>query len=128
MPEQVGTHPDAQGILLSSAAAQAARAIMDEKELEGYGLRIYVAGSACSSMQFGMALDNNIREIDTAFESNGVKVIVDEISINYLRGASVDYIDDPQHGAGFIVNSPNARAHNIDGGSCTCGGSCACNN
>ena len=86
--------------------------ILAEKNLEGYALRIYVSGGGCCGAQFGMALDDNIREIDTTFESDGVKVVVDEVSIDHLQGANIDYVDDPERGAGFIVNNPNAKAHN----------------
>lgn len=128
MTELVDTQTKIQGVSLTPGAAQAAQAIMDEKKLEGFGLRIYVAGSGCSGVQFGMALDNNVREVDTTFVSNGVKVIVDEVSIDYLRGASVDFVDDPQRGAGFLVDSPYAKSLKGEGGDCACGGSCACSN
>ena len=128
MLEQFSTQINTNTITLSSAAAQAVRNIMDEKNLEGYALRIYVAGGGCGGTQFGMALDDNIREIDTTFESEGVKVVVDEISMDYLIGASVDFVNDPQRGAGFVVDSPNAKAHNHGEEGCACGGSCACNN
>ena len=130
MLEQVTTQINTQGISLSSAAAQAVQNILAQKNLESHALRIYVAGGGCCSTQFGMALDDTIREIDTTFESNGVKVVVDEVSINYLRGASVDYINDPQRGAGFVVDSPNVKTHDHNHGEegCACGGSCACNN
>ena len=124
MLEQIGT----QTISLSPAASQAVQNILAEKKLEGYALRIYVSGGGCCGTQFGMALDDNIREIDTTFESDGVKVVVDEVSIDHLRGANIDYVDDPERGAGFIVNNPNAKAHNHGGDACACGGSCACNN
>jgi len=135
MLEQASTQVTTQGISLSSAAAQAVQNIMAEKNLEGYALRIYVAGGGCCGVQFGMALDDNIREIDTTFESDGVKVVVDEVSIDHLHGASIDFVDDPERGAGFIVNNPNSKANNHDG--CGCGdqasasgcssGSCGCN-
>ena len=133
MLEQVSTQVTTQGVTLSPTAAQAVQNIMEEKNLEGYALRIYVSGGGCCGMQFGMALDDNIREIDTTFESDGVKLVVDEVSINHLQGASIDYVDDPERGAGFIVNNPNAKAHNHQGG-CGCGddtggcssGSCSC--
>ena len=128
MLEQISTQINTNTISLSSAAAQAVQNILSEKNLEGYALRIYVAGGGCVGTQFGMALDNNIRDIDTTFESEGVKVVVDEVSIDYLLGASVDYVNDPQRGAGFVVDSPNARAHNHNQDACACGGSCACNN
>jgi iron-sulfur cluster assembly accessory protein len=73
-----------------------------------------------------MALDNNIRDVDSIFESNGVKVVIDEISLDYLRGAKIDFVNDPQRGAGFLVDSPSVQAHSEDG--CACGGSCSCNN
>jgi len=128
MLEQISTKIDTNTITLSSAASQAVRNIIDEKNLEGYALRIYVAGGGCGGAQFGMALDDNIREIDTTFESEGVKVVVDEVSIEYLMGASVDFVNDPQRGAGFVVDSPHAKAHNHGEDACACGGSCACNN
>ena len=121
---------DTQIISLSPAASQAVQNILAEKNLEGYALRIYVSGGGCCGAQFGMALDDNIREIDTTFESNGVQVVIDEVSIDYLRGANVDYVNDPERGAVFVVNNPNANTHNHSHGEgdCACGGSCACNN
>ncbi|MBK6645458.1 MAG: hypothetical protein IPG44_06845 [Anaerolineales bacterium] len=70
------------------------------------------------------------RDVDSTFESNGVKVVVDEVSIEYLRDATVDYVNDPVRGAGFAVNSPNAKehGHSHGEGGCACGGSCSCNN
>lgn len=122
---------------LTPAASEAVRNILTERNLEGYALRVYVAGGGCCGVNFGMALDNNFRDVDTTFEANGVKVVVDEVSIDYLRDATVDFVNDPTRGAGFAVSSPNAKA----GGSCACGsnssessscgcggGSCACNN
>ena len=128
MLEQISTQTNITTISLSPAAAQAVQNILAEKNLDGYALRVYVAGGGCGGAQFGMALDDNIRDIDTTFESEGVKVVVDEVSIDYLLGASIDFINDPQRGAGFVVDSPNAKAHNHGEGGCACGGSCDCNN
>ena len=118
-----------QTITLSTAASDAVKNILEERKLEGYALRVYVAGGGCCGVNFGMALDNNFRDVDTTFEMNGIKVVVDEVSIDYLRGASIDFVNDPVRGAGFAVDSPNAK-----GGECTCGaghehassGSCGC--
>jgi len=119
-------------ITLSTAASDAVRNILAERKLEGYALRVYVAGGGCSGVNFGMALDNNIRDVDTTFDANGVKVVVDEVSIDYLRGATIDFVNDPVRGAGFAVDSPNAKAqgHSHEHGedACACGGSCSCNN
>ena len=128
MLEQSSPKIDTNTISLSPAAAQAVQNIMAEKNLDGYALRIYVAGGGCGGAQFGMALDNNFRDIDTTFETEGVKVVVDEVSIDYLLGAKVDFVNDPQRGAGFVVDSPNANAHNHGADGCACGSSCACNN
>ncbi len=121
---------DTQLINLTPAASQAVKDILDQRKLEGYALRVYVAGGGCCSVNFGMALDNNFRDVDTTFESDGVKVVVDEVSIDYLRDATIDFVNDPQHGAGFAVNSPNVMEHKHEHGEgeCACGGSCACNN
>lgn len=127
---------DTQIITLSPTARQAVQNILSERKLDGYALRVYVAGGGCCGVNFGMALDNNIRDVDTTFDANGVQVVVDEVSIEYLRGANIDFVNDPVRGAGFAVDSPNAQAHNhgegacaCGGGSCGCGGgSCDCNN
>lgn len=117
-------------ISLSTAASDAIKNILTERNLEGYALRVYVAGGGCCGVNFGMALDNNIRDVDTTFEANGVQVVVDEVSIDYLRGATIDFVNDPVRGAGFAVESPMAQSHSHehDEGGCACGGSCSCNN
>ena len=115
-------------ITLSTTASDAIKNILAERNLEGYALRVYVAGGGCCGVNFGMALDNNFRDADTTFEANGVKVVVDEVSMDYLRGATIDFVNDPVRGAGFAVDSPNAQAHeHAHGeGGCACGGSCSC--
>ena len=124
------TQIDTPVLTLSAAASDAVKNILTEKQLEGYGLRVYVAGGGCCNVNFGMALDNNFRDVDTVIEANGVKVIVDEVSIDYLRGASIDFINDPVRGAGFAVDSPSAQQHEHAHGEegCGCGGSCSCQN
>lgn len=122
------TETETSSISLSTAASDAVKNILTERNLEGYALRVYVAGGGCSGVSFGMALDNNIRDVDTTFEANGVKVVVDEVSIDYLRGATIDFVNDPVRGAGFAVDSPNAQAHSHGQDACACGGSCSCNN
>src|SRR3989337_2610454 len=102
---------ETQTISLTSTAAQAVSDILTQRNLEGYALRVYVAGGGCCGVNFGMALDNNIRDVDTTFEANGVQVVVDEVSIDYLRGASIDFVNDPVRGAGFAVDSPSAQGH-----------------
>ena len=117
-------------ITLSTAASEAVKNILSERNLEGYALRVYVASGGCCGVSFGMALDNNIRDVDMTIEANGVKVLVDEVSIDYLRGATIDFVNDPVRGAGFAVDSPSAKGHeHAHGeGGCGCGGSCSCQN
>jgi iron-sulfur cluster assembly accessory protein len=117
-------------LTLSGAASDAIKSILAERKLDGYALRVYVAGGGCCGVNFGMALDNNFRDVDTTYEIDGVKVVVDETSIEYLRGAHIDFVNDPQRGAGFAVDSPNAKSHGHEHGEggCGCGGSCSCQN
>lgn len=129
---KIYTETNIPTITLSQAASDAVKNILSERNLEGYGLRVYVAGGGCCGVSFGMALDNNIRDIDTTFNSDGVMVVVDEVSIEHLRGATIDFVNDPVRGAGFAVDSPNAKSqdhgHAHGEGGCGCGGSCSCQN
>ena len=103
-------------ITLTSAAAVAVRELLAKRNLEGYALRVFVSGGGCSGYQYGMALEGNVRDSDLVFEQHDVKLVVDEISINYLRGSTVDYVDEIM-GSGFKIDNPNAVA------SCGCGSS-----
>jgi iron-sulfur cluster assembly protein len=103
-------------ISLTPSAVQAVRDLLDKRDLEGYALRVFVSGGGCSGLQYGMALEGNIRDQDFSFEHDGVKVVVDEVSIDYLRGATVDYVENLM-GSGFKIENPNAIS------SCGCGSS-----
>jgi iron-sulfur cluster assembly accessory protein len=102
-------------ITLSSTAAQKVKGILEqEKEnLPQGGLRIYVQGGGCSGFQYGMVLDE-AADGDQIFEREGIKVIVDPMSLRYLEGAEVDYKEDLM-GGGFAIKNPNATS------SCGCG-------
>jgi iron-sulfur cluster assembly accessory protein len=123
---------EAPMLTITSAASEAVKNILRERNLEGYALRVYVTGGGCCGVNFGMALDNNFRDVDSTFELDGVKVVVDEVSAEYLHGASIDFVNDPERGAGFAVDSPHAKSHSHEHGEgeCACGGSgsCACQN
>ena len=103
-------------LTLTEAAAQAVQDLLAKRELEGYGLRVYIAGGGCSGYQYGMALENNFRENDKVISAHGVQVVVDEVSLGYLRGATIDFVDELM-GSGFKIENPNAVA------SCGCGSS-----
>ncbi len=108
-----------EAVLLTPTAVQAVRDIFAERKLEGYALRVYVAGRTCSGLQYGMALDNKPRETDFTFETDGIKVLVDEQSIVYMQGATIDFVND-ERGTGFQVNNPN-QIPNCDCSSGSCG-------
>jgi iron-sulfur cluster assembly protein len=103
-------------ISLTESAAKAVSELLQKRELEGHALRVYITGGGCSGYQYGMALEGNVRQDDQIFEQNGVKVVVDEDSINYLKGATIDYVDEIM-GSGFKIINPNAIS------SCGCGSS-----
>ncbi len=103
-------------VSLTEAAANAVRDLLAKRNLEGYALRVYIAGGGCSGYQYGMALESNIRDTDHVFENQDVKVVVDEISIEYLKGATIDYVEEIM-GSGFKIDNPNAVS------SCGCGNS-----
>ena len=103
-------------ITVTPAAANAVQELLTKRGLTGYALRVFISGGGCSGFQYGMALENNIREQDNIYEMNGVRVVVDEVSIDYLQGATIDYVDELM-GSGFKIDNPNAVA------SCGCGSS-----
>ena len=112
LTEQIQTNQ----ITLTTAAAEAVRDLLNKRNLEGYALRVFVQGGGCSGFQYGMALEGKIREQDLTFDHHGVKVVVDEVSINYLDGATIDYVDEIM-GSGFKIENPNAVS------ACGCGSS-----
>jgi iron-sulfur cluster assembly accessory protein len=114
------TPVETQTVQLSPAAAEIVRGLLKDRDLDttSYALRVYVAGRTCSGLQYGMALDNKPGETDRVFESEGLKVMVDDQSLEFMAGATIDYIDDAR-GKGFLVDNPNTPP------SCSCeGGSC----
>ncbi len=110
------TLPDTvtQAVTFTQPAAEAVREIMTQKNLDGYGLRLYISGGGCSGYQYGLALDNRIRPEDTAVETSGIKLLIDEVSIKYLQGATVDYVEGTTE-SGFRIINPNKIS------SCSCG-------
>lgn len=105
-----------ESITLTQPAAEAVRSLMAEKQLQGYALRVFVQGGGCSGIQYGLALDNNIRPTDVTSQTDGIQVLCDEISIQYLTGATVDFVQGPQ-GSGFKIENPNP----LPTSSCNCG-------
>ncbi len=100
-------------ITMSAAAAEKVRELLKQENDEALGLRIFVAGGGCSGLQYGMTLDEE-QEGDTVVTLGDFKVFVDDMSLGYITGSEVDYVDSLM-GAGFTVNNPNAVS------SCGCG-------
>ena len=100
---------------IAESAAQRLQAMMGERQLEGYGLRVFVSGGGCSGLQYGMTFDNEAREGDSVWHAHGLRVIVDPISAGYLQGASISYQQDNMLAGAFKIDNPNAVS------SCGCG-------
>ncbi len=103
-------------ISLTPAASDKLLGLMREKQLDDYALRVFVAGGGCSGLQYGMTFDSETNPGDAEFEVNGLKVRVDPMSAQYVRGAHIDY-QDSLMGGGFKIDNPNAVS------SCGCGSS-----
>src|SRR5512133_1618629 len=104
MPEAATIQPL---VNLTPIAADKLRQVLAEKNLAGYGLRVFISGGGCSGFQYGMAFENTTEEGDAVYDSNGVRLYVDSASAMYLGGATVDYVDSLM-GGGFRVENPNA--------------------
>jgi iron-sulfur cluster insertion protein len=90
--------------------------ILREENDTNISLRVFVQGGGCSGMQYGFALEKEQNEDDFVFEQQGVKYLVDAMSMQYLQGAVIDYKEDLE-GANFVIKNPNAQT------SCGCGSS-----
>lgn len=111
MIEQTGVETNIVG--MTPTAVEKVRELLTQENDPSLGLRIFVAGGGCSGLQYGMTLDEE-QDGDTVIMQEGFKVLVDEMSVGYITGSEVDYVDSLM-GAGFTVNNPNAVS------SCGCG-------
>lgn len=102
-------------VFTASAASKVAQLIKDEGNPE-LMLRVYIQGGGCSGFQYGFTFDEDIQEGDTQVTTDGVKLLVDPMSMQYLMGAEIDYTESLQ-GAQFVIRNPNATT------TCGCGSS-----
>jgi iron-sulfur cluster assembly accessory protein len=100
---------------LTDIAAQKVGEFLSSQEQADAGLRVAVRGGGCSGFQYQLALDEK-RDGDQIFEHDGIRIIVDEMSLRYVDGSTVDYTESLM-GSGFQVNNPNVVA------ACGCGSS-----
>lgn len=102
----------------SSAAASKVRELIAEEGNDALKLRVYIHGGGCSGFQYGFEFDEEQGEDDLAISTDGVTLLVDPLSLQYLMGAEVDYTES-LHGAQFVIRNPNAKT------TCGCGSSFA---
>jgi iron-sulfur cluster assembly accessory protein len=103
-------------LTITPNAAKRIHQLMEERELQGHALRVFVSGGGCSGFQYGMAFEPEPRESDSRFNHENVDVVIDPVSLGYMTGAIIDYVDDLM-GGGFSIKNPNAVS------SCGCGNS-----
>jgi iron-sulfur cluster assembly accessory protein len=106
----------ATGVTLTDKAAVEIKSLFERQGIENAALRVFVSGGGCSGLQYGMAIADEVEEGDVEFNQHGVRILVDPYSMNYINGASVDYVEDVM-GGGFKIDNPNAVR------SCGCGSS-----
>ena len=102
-------------VFTDSAVAKVADLIAEEGNPD-LKLRVFVQGGGCSGFQYGFTFDDAVNEDDTLFEKNGVTLLVDSMSFQYLVGAEIDYKEDI-NGSQFVIKNPNAQT------TCGCGSS-----
>ena len=100
----------------TTAAAAKVRELVQEEGNAALALRVYIQGGGCSGFQYGFEFDENRAEDDFAIVTDGVTLLVDPLSLQYLIGAQVDYTES-LHGAQFVIRNPNAKT------TCGCGSS-----
>jgi len=114
--DQAATAEEAPMVALSDKAAEKVKEIRAEETIEEtYALRLKVQGGGCSGFSYDLYFDQPA-EGDKAFDVKGVKLICDQMSLIYLMGTEIDYVEG-LHGAGFKFNNPNVKS------TCGCGSS-----
>ncbi|MGO9987269.1 MAG: iron-sulfur cluster insertion protein ErpA [Steroidobacteraceae bacterium] len=109
-------HEPSQPIFLSDSALSKVRALILEEGNPRLQLRIYVSGGGCSGFQYGLAFEEATCAEDLAMERDGVRVLIDPVSLQYLNGAEVDF-QEGLDGSRFVIKNPNAQS------TCGCGSS-----
>ena len=103
-------------LLFSDAAAHKVRELIVEENNPNLKLRVYISGGGCSGFQYGFTFDETRADDDLAVNKDGVTLVVDPLSLQYLMGAEIDYTENLQ-GARFVIRNPNAKT------TCGCGSS-----
>ncbi len=103
-------------LIFTDSAANKVKDLIDEEGNPALKLRVFVTGGGCSGFQYGFTFDEEVSEDDTAMEKNGVTLLIDAMSYQYLLGAEIDYQENIE-GAQFVIKNPNATS------TCGCGSS-----
>ena len=103
-------------IIFTDSAADKVADLIAEEGNPSLKLRVFVQGGGCSGFQYGFTFDEDVNEDDTEFSKNGVTLLVDSMSFQYLVGAEIDYKEDI-NGSQFVIKNPNATT------TCGCGSS-----
>ncbi len=103
-------------LVFTDSAANKVKSLIDEEGDSELKLRVFVTGGGCSGFQYGFSFEDTVNEDDTIMEKNGVSLLIDPMSYQYLVGAEIDYKEDLE-GAQFIIRNPNATS------TCGCGSS-----
>ena len=103
-------------LIFTDAAASKVKELIAEESNDDLRLRVFISGGGCSGFQYGFTFDEEIGEGDTVVENEGVKLLVDPMSFQYLSGAEIDY-SEGMEGAQFVIRNPNATT------TCGCGSS-----
>ncbi|MYN03612.1 iron-sulfur cluster insertion protein ErpA [Pseudoduganella sp. DS3] len=103
-------------IVFTDAAAEKVAQLIEEEGNPDLKLRVFVQGGGCSGFQYGFTFDEIVNEDDTTMVKNGVQLLIDSMSYQYLVGAEIDYKDDLE-GAQFVIKNPTASS------TCGCGSS-----
>jgi len=103
-------------LIFTNNAAKKVKALLSEENNPNLNLRVYITGGGCAGFSYGFNFDEKIQEDDTQVENDGVKLLIDAMSIQYLEGSEIDYVEGLE-GSRFVVNNPNATT------TCGCGSS-----
>jgi iron-sulfur cluster insertion protein len=103
-------------LIFTDSAANKVKSLIEDEGNDNLKLRVYVTGGGCSGFQYGFTFDESINDGDTSVEKNGVTLLIDPMSFQYLAGAEIDYKEDLE-GAQFVIRNPNAST------TCGCGSS-----
>ena len=103
-------------LIFTESAASKVKQLIDEEGNPSLKLRVFVQGGGCSGFQYGLMIEENGGVGDQVYESNGIRLFIDPVSISYLKGAEVDFVDTVT-GGGFTIKNPNATS------TCGCGSS-----